>query len=202
MTGRRSAIGSMIHHVPVTRLNLLDLAVNYSSVGVTASDRSRRAAPTGYRVFERTAPIGHGPDRWEFAAAAAVRWGIKTRSGFSVVNPDGSRSDQSDVVPARRHWLIARVGPLHIREPVSVVWVTRELNRVGFAYGTLQGHPVSGEESFVVSRDVTGVVSLTIRSVSRAATGRWRLAYPIVAVAQRYYRRRYFKALTGTIKKV
>jgi uncharacterized protein (UPF0548 family) len=34
-----------------------------------------------------------------------------------------------------------------------VVWTVDEPNRIGFGYGTLQGHPESGEESFVVSRE-------------------------------------------------
>ena len=58
-----------------------------------------------------------------------------------------------------------------------------------------EGHPVSGEEAFVVHRDGGGSVWLTLRSLTRPGHGRWRLAFPAVLVAQRWYRWRYRRAL-------
>ncbi|MBU8820992.1 DUF1990 domain-containing protein, partial [Mycolicibacterium goodii] len=40
-------------------------------------------------------------------------------------------------------------------------------DRCGFAYGTLHGHPVCGEEAFIVHRDRAGTVFLTLRSLTR-----------------------------------
>ena len=45
-----------------------------------------------------------------------------------------------------------------VEAPVRVVSIIDEPDRKGFAYGTLDGHPLSGEESFVVERTPDGSV--------------------------------------------
>ncbi|MFC7574081.1 DUF1990 family protein [Klenkia terrae] len=84
---------------------------------------------------------------------------------------------------------------LRVREPIRVVAVVDTPDRRGFAYGTRPGHPVSGEEAFVVHRDAEGAVWLTLRSLTRPGTGIWRPLFPLLLVAQRVYRRRYRRAL-------
>lgn len=61
--------------------------------------------------------------------------------------------------------------------------------------GSLVGHPVSGEEAFILDRTPDGVVWLTLRSLTQPPGGPWCLAYPFVLIAQRWYRRRYQRAL-------
>lgn len=90
-------------------------------------------------------------------------------------------------------------GPLRIGAPCRVVYVVDEKDRKGFAYGTLGGHPESGEEAFIVERTDDGSVWLTIRSFSRPANWAWWLAYPVLRVVQAVYTRRYFRALTGPV---
>ena len=46
--------------------------------------------------------------------------------------------------------------------PVRVVYVIDEPNRKGFAYGTLDGHPESGEESWIVDQTDDGSVWLIV----------------------------------------
>jgi uncharacterized protein (UPF0548 family) len=76
-----------------------------------------------------------------------------------------------------------------------VVAVVDQPTRYGFAYGTLEGHPVSGEEAFVVHRHSNGEVRLTLRSLTRAPRGLWGYAIPALLVAQKIYRPRYQLAL-------
>jgi uncharacterized protein (UPF0548 family) len=179
------------------QVGLLQRQLNYDAVGATSVTAAASPSPTGYRVYERTVRIGEGSTRWEFASTAVLEWGVKTRSGFSVL-ADGQVSGEPPPVRLdQRYWLVAHVGPFRVSEPIQVVSVVDEHNRRGFAYGTLDGHPVSGEESFVVERHADGSVWLTLRSVSRASSGIWRVAYPGVAMAQRWYRRRYLRALSG-----
>ncbi|MDQ1540620.1 MAG: hypothetical protein QOH29_1346 [Actinomycetota bacterium] len=182
------------------RRPLSERATTYDATGATASDRSMPEVP-GYRHYERTACIGNGSACWDFASDAVVRWGIKTRSGFTI-DGDGDGHGHGDeaatvspVAVDQRRWLVAHVGPFTIREPVRVVAVVDKPDRKGFAYGTLAGHPISGEEAFVVERRRVGSVWLTIRSVSRPSTLMWRALSPVLALAQRVYRRRYFRAL-------
>jgi len=160
----------------------------YPDVGATTPAERAWSPPDGYRGFEKTIAIGRGDEHWAWASEQVLRWGIKTRSGFHV-KPGGR------VVEGDEHRLVALVGPMLITEPVVVVAVVDEPDRAGFAYGTLPGHPVSGEEAFVVHRDDDDTVNLTLRSLTRPGRGRWRMAFPGILVAQRVYRRRYLRAL-------
>jgi uncharacterized protein (UPF0548 family) len=168
---------------------LADRPLSYAPAGATRPGEERWAPPAGFRTYERTQVLGSGEPLWSAASAAVLEWGIKTRSGFTV-DPAGTR-----VRLGANFWLVARSGPLAVHEPVRVVAVVEQPDRCGFAYGTLEGHPVSGEEAFVVHRTGDGEVALTLRSLTRAPRGRWRLAFPAALVAQRWYRRRYLRAL-------
>ena len=125
-----------------------------------------------------------------------LRWGVKTRSGFEI-RADGS------VVPAvgegANVWLRFAVGPVAVTEPIRVIAVVDDARRCGFSYGTLEGHPVSGEEAFVLHRATEhGPVQLTIRSLTRPAPeGIRRYSFPMLLLAQRVFRRRYLRGLDG-----
>lgn len=84
-----------------------------------------------------------------------------------------------------------------MREPVEVVGVVDEVDRKGFAYQTLAGRPIRGEEAFVVDRRPDGSVWLTVRSLTQPAAGMRRMVYPFALVAQVFYRRRYLRALVA-----
>jgi len=167
--------------------------LSYDAVGATCVAEAVWApSAPGYRRFEQTVLIGRGEQAWTTAARDVLRWAVKTRSGFVVHdpgNPDLRVRLGADLT------VLASIGPWHLREPVTVVAVVDEPDRCGFAYGTRPGHPVAGEEAFVVHRAGDGGVWLTLRSVTRPARGAWRLAFPAALVAQRWYRRRYRRAL-------
>jgi uncharacterized protein (UPF0548 family) len=147
------------------------------------NDRSR-----GYRRWEKSTVLGTGTAVWEWAREEVLRWGVKTRSGFVIPSAQTATEGSRPVI-------VAHAFGLSIREPVEVVDVVDSPDRVGFAYRTLPGHPVSGEEAFIVHRDGAAVV-LTIRSLTRPSdSGRWRLMYPGLLVAQQVARRRYLRAL-------
>jgi uncharacterized protein (UPF0548 family) len=161
--------------------------LTYDEVGATRPAAEDWDPPAGWRHHEQTVLVGRGEDVWDRAAANLMSWGVKTRSGFSVV--------PAEVLLGAEPELVARIGPLRIREPVRVVAVVDQPDRRGFAYGTLPGHPVSGEEAFVLHRDSDGRVWFTLRSITRPAPGRWRLVFPVLLLAQRVYRRRYRRAV-------
>jgi uncharacterized protein (UPF0548 family) len=165
----------------------------YAPLGATApGDERWSERPGGLRAFERTVHAGSGDEYWERASAALREWGVKTRSGFIVQR---SGSGGPTVEPGADFRLVARLGPLTVHEPVRVVAVVDHAERRGFAYGTLPGHPVSGEEAFILHRTSDGEVWFTLRSLTSPAAGRWRLLYPVLLVAQSWYRRRYVRSL-------
>ncbi|QEO09800.1 DUF1990 family protein [Protaetiibacter larvae] len=83
--------------------------------------------------------------------------------------------------------------------PVRVVYVIDEPTRRGAAFGTLPGHPLAGEELFLVERRDDDSVWLTVRIFSRAADGPWKLVLPALRVVQAFLVRRYLHELTGRI---
>ncbi|MEU4625103.1 DUF1990 domain-containing protein [Actinoplanes sp. NPDC023801] len=165
---------------------------NHGVAGLTRpADDSWGERPGGYRRHTATVTVGHGTRCWDEAARAVLNWQVKIRSGFAVTAAAGDLRVRTGC----DYRLTAVFGPFRIREPVRVTAVVDEPMRCGFAYGTLPGHPVSGEEAFIVHRDPDGEVRFTLRSLTRPSPGRWWPAFPILLVAQRFYRRRYLHAL-------
>ena len=159
--------------------------LNYDVVGGTKpgqADWGER--PGGYRSFERTVGVGRGAGDWERVGSGVLDWQVKTRSGFTVTPVGGDD-----------YRLTARVGPIRVTEPIRRIEVVDRPDRRGFSYGTLVGHPVSGEEAFIAHRSADERVWLTIRSLTRPAPGAWRWAFPALLVAQRVYRRRYLRSM-------
>ena len=143
---------------------------------------------TGFRAFTATALVGRGDEAWHRASADVLLWKVKTRSGFRVDATGPVESGQRTTVTVKA------LG-FTVVEPVEVVAVVQETSRVGFAYRTLPGHPVSGEEAFIVHRDGENVW-LTLRSLTRAAPQQpWRGLFPVLLLAQGMVRRRYLRSL-------
>lgn len=168
--------------------------LSYDAVGATAG--AGILAVPGFRCFERSVRVGAGEECWASAERDLFAWAVKTRSGFVVEGAAGAVPGRAEA--GGEYWLVARFGPLRVREPVRVVAVIDEPDRVGYAYGTLPGHPISGEEAFLLSRRPDGSVWFTLRSITRPGSRIWRLAFPVVLVAQRIYRRRYLRALLSS----
>jgi uncharacterized protein (UPF0548 family) len=166
--------------------------LTYSAVGATAvADEVWSVTPAAFRRYEQTVAVRLP---WEDARSLMLRWAVKTRSGFDV---DAGGIAEASVREGANVWLRLAIGPVEVREPIRVIAVVDNALRCGFSYGTLDGHPVSGEEAFVVHRATEhGPVVLTIRSLTRSAPrGCWRYSFPILLVAQRFFRKRYLSSL-------
>lgn len=162
-----------------------------------------RAAPFTYDAVGATLTLTGGPDGWasltrsrvlarrdfDGAAADVLAWQVQERAGLGVAA--SSRRVEPDAVVAVRLGL----GPLGVTAPCRVVAVVDEPERVGFVYGTLPGHPVRGEELFVVERQADGALRLTVAAFSRPATLATRVAGPLGRIGQRLQADRYLRAL-------
>lgn len=141
-----------------------------------------------FRRSEASRRIGRGDEVWKRASHDILRWQVKIRSGFTVSEP-------RPAAPGATLTVVARVAGVTVREPVQVVTVIETPTRVGFSYRTLPGHPVSGEEAFIVHRDGDDIF-LTVRSLTASAQQQpWRALYPLLRVVQAVARRRYLRAL-------
>ena len=167
--------------LPPARAHLLEeQPFTYAPVGGT------RAAPypSGFHVLEETYIVGRGRAAFDAATELLMTWQMHTRAGLRVA-ASSHRVRQGAVV-------LCRLGPLRI--PCRVVWVREEPGLAGFGYGTLAGHPVSGEESFVLRLD-GDIVRFTVTAYARPAGTTARLAGPAGRLAQRLAARRYANAL-------
>lgn len=160
---------------------LADMPLTYSEVGATAGP-----PPPGYRHLGFATQIGVGQQRFDAAADAVMHWGMQRGAGLRV-------KASSDVVGVGE---VVLVGLGFLRAPCRVVYVIDEPEVRGFAYGTLPGHPESGEERFVVRHDpVTAAVFAEVSSFSRPVTWWAKAAGPVTTVAQRIIAKRYVHGL-------
>lgn len=161
---------------------LADLPLTYPEVGATATGR----LPAGYNHLDVSTQIGTGRQRFEQAADDVMHWGMQRNAGLRV-----RASSETAVVSA-----VVLVGIAFLRAPCRVVYVIDEPDVRGFGYGTLPGHPVSGEERFAVRCDpMTSVVFAEVLSFSRPATWASKAAGPLGAVTQRFIAQRYLRAV-------
>jgi len=168
----------------VTTAGPANLALTYAEVGATSG-----TMPAGYHHLDVRRVVGQSRDWFDVAAGRVLTWEVQRRAGLTV-------KTTREVALGVRAVLRMRVGPVPVRAPVEVVVVTAEADRVGFAYGTLEGHPERGEERFEVVLRADGAVEARIRAFSRP--GRWftRLAGPVGRRLQRSTTTRYLDALT------
>ncbi|MGW4124105.1 DUF1990 family protein [Nocardia sp. NPDC004711] len=158
----------------------------YSDVGATAGE-----FPPGYDHFRLRRHIGSGRALFEQAADHILGYGMQRGTGIF-------RDATTPVAePGTELTVRLGLGPIGVSAPCRVVYVLDEPDRRGFAYGTLPGHPESGEELFCVEYDpADGSVHGLIAAFSKPGAWYTRLGGPIVRLIQRWFAHRYI----GTIR--
>lgn len=168
----------------LTSVKLNDLSgasLTYGEIGASAT-----VLPAGYHHLRKSSVIGRGRERFEQAAAQGMRWGMLRGAGLRV--------NATTPVAEVGAEVLVNLGP--VVAPCRVVYVVDEPDRRGFAYGTLPGHPESGEECFLVRYDAsTEDVIAEVAAFSRHAMWWSRLGAPITSLAQRLITDRYLRAL-------
>ena len=159
------------------------MTLTYPEVGATAGE-----LPLGYQHLHASREVGTGRELFDQCAEVVMTWGVQRGAGLVVV-PGGR------VVDGAEHRITLRFGPFRTTAPCRVVYVVDEPDRQGFAYGTVEGHPECGEESFVVSIDEDGVVTFDVTAFSRPARWFARLGGPVTRAIQRHVTWRYLEAV-------
>jgi uncharacterized protein (UPF0548 family) len=162
--------------------------LTYAERGATRGD-----LPAGYRHVRRRDRLGTGVATFERASEALLTWQMHRGAGLTVLSAPPRASVDSVVV--------TRLGPpvVGVVVPCRVVYVVDEPRRRGFAYGTLPGHPATGEESFLVEWDEDDSVALAIRAFSRPATLVARLGGPVTRAVQGWVTGGYVRALRRAV---
>jgi uncharacterized protein (UPF0548 family) len=207
------------------RNTFTESSVTYGSVGATQSADLLFYPPKGYRPLEQSIRLGSGRDRFESSLQSLMTWGIQGGSGIEVTdiepgtgeqyvgvifNEDGSPSalrdhrdsealftDDGTAYIANGMTAVLKIplGPFRVSAPVRVVYVLDDPRRSGFAYGTLRGHPESGEEAFILEHRDDDSVWLVIRAFSRPSNLFYRVVAPILRIKQSQFTKRYLRAL-------
>jgi uncharacterized protein (UPF0548 family) len=154
--------------------------LTYPEVGGTA----REPLPDGYHHVRVTRSLGVVD--LDEVAEILFSWRVQERSGVRRISGPDRVALGADVT----------FRSLMQTIPCRVVEVVDEQQRRGFAYGTLPGHPETGEERFVAERDPeSGEVTATITAFSNPATWVTRLGGPVARLVQRVMSRRYLDAM-------
>jgi uncharacterized protein (UPF0548 family) len=159
--------------------------LTYPEVGATRDP----VLPSGYHRVVARARIGQGARVWAAAVRALRGFDMQRGAGLAV------RADPGQVTLGGEVALGFGVGPVRLWAPCRVVWLIDEPDRWGYGYGTLPGHPESGEEAFLVSRDADDQVWFEIRAFSRPGRPLTRLGGPLPRLVQSLVTARYRNSL-------
>ena len=165
--------------------DLLEAPLTYEAVDTARSGE----VPAGFRGAHRSAVVGSGRADFERAAAAVLGWQAQRGAGLRV-RATGPSSEPGTVVV-----LTAGLPRFGYDIPCRVVWGQTDGDERGFSYGTLPGHPESGEECFLVRLTGAGEVVYEIRVFFRLASPAARLAGPVSLLLQRAATARYVSAI-------
>lgn len=119
-----------------------DLPFTYPEVGAT-----RFGAPPGYPVNHHRTRLGAGPLVFSRAAEALRGWAMYRLPWTRLCYPDAPIRPGVTVAVVVRHLGVWSINPCRI---VYQMEESGEIERVGFAFGTLPAHAERGEERFTV----------------------------------------------------
>lgn len=149
--------------------------------------------PEGYRSTESSALLGSGAERFAAASADLMHWQVLRRSGITVTDAAGAGAREVSLGDTVMQSL--PLAGLRFAAPIRVVRVLHEPRRVGYAAGTLPGHPLRGEELFLIEHRADDTVWLVIRAFARPATLLYRAGSPAIRFARRRYAARFLRSL-------
>ncbi|MDQ2677983.1 MAG: DUF1990 domain-containing protein [Actinomycetota bacterium] len=165
-------------------------SLTYDHVGSTLS----APGSSDRKVSTEHLELGVGAATFDAAVSELRTWVCHRGLGADVFPADAPLQVGTSLL------VVLHVGPVSIVVPNRVVAVVDEPRRIGFAYGTLEGHQERGEESYVVEHLDDDRVVATIGLDARAATTAARLAAPAVGWFQRLAVRRYLAAWRAAVE--
>ena len=135
----RKPSDAQIHHFLAAQRVL---PFSYTEVGA-----SRVGAPPGYPINHYRGPLGLEADTFARAVDAIRRWKMYDLSWTRLCWPDTPIVEGATVVVLARHFGFWSLNASRI---IYLIEEDEEIQRYGFAFGTLPGHSERGEERFTV----------------------------------------------------
>ncbi|HAA55342.1 MAG TPA: DUF1990 domain-containing protein [Myxococcales bacterium] len=145
--------------------------------------------PKGYVHVNRSVLLGKGEQTFLKGKEAITHWKMNDL-GWVYPSPESSFPIEVGQVFATQTWSLG----LWLLNPGKILYVIDESDeqqaRYGFGFGTLPGHPMSGEECFLVTWDKqTDEVQYSLRSFSFPKHLLSFLGYPYVFLMQKRFGR-------------
>ena len=153
---------------------------SYAEVGASLS-----GAPDGYNVDHNRIKIGSGADDFQKAVAAVKNWVM-----FEMPWVKLCRTNTPIVAGETVAALIYHLGfwSLNASRIVYVIDEQGEIERYGFAYGTLEDHGECGEERFSVEfHHTNGEVWYDLFAFSKPAHLLAKIGYPLTRSLQKQF---------------
>lgn len=201
------------------RSNFNAQSVSYGVVGATLNPDVLRYKPKGFWASERSARLGTGRDRFESARDQLWQWQVPINAGVAVrevvpgseggyrgINQRDERViDPNEVMFTEQGFAFVNPGATIAQQytflgrsfdlPDRVVAVVDEDNRAGYVLGTLEGHPLIGEQAFILELHEDDSVWFIIRQLSQVANPKLKLLTPVYRWQQIHINDRYLKSL-------
>ncbi len=169
-----------------------DLPFSYEEVGA-----SKDKIPSGYPINHHRIQIGNGADAFALAKNAIQNWTMY-RLEWTRLYPAHTPIALGGVVcVVVNHRFCWSINPCRI---IYVLEETGEIERYGFAFGTLPGHSEEGEESFTVEWNrADDSVCYELLSFARPHHILARIGFPFVGLFQRKFARDSGRAMLGAV---
>jgi uncharacterized protein (UPF0548 family) len=153
---------------------------SYTEVGATASE-----IPAGYNIDHNRQLLGRGAKYYERAIAAIHSWKMFNLPWVELISTQTPIETGRTVAITVKHYGFYSLNAARI---VYTIDEGGDLNRFGFAYGTLLEHGEIGEERFMVEYDHrSGEVWYDILAFSRPASLLAKLGYPLTRGLQKQF---------------
>ena len=159
----------------------------YPNVGASLQPHGASALSHHYRILHRRHPLGTGKEVYMRAQAALSNWRMYKLAWLEPCWPETPLAKGANVA------ILARtmgIWWINICRVIDTIQETGAVERCGFAYGTLHGSPISGEERITVAwNHQDDAVHYELFSFSRANWLAARLiSFPMHAVQERFAR--------------
>ena len=155
-------------------------AFSYAETGA-----SRLGSPTGYNIDHNRILIGHAHENFRSAVAAIRAWKMFDMPWVELHSAAAPIEPGATVAIVVRHFGFWSMNTARI---VYIIEESGDVEKFGFAYGTLAEHAESGEERFSVEfHHATGEVWYDLFAFSRPNHFLARLGYPLSRMLQRRF---------------
>ncbi len=157
-----------------------DLPFSYQEVGASNS-----AIPFGYPINHHRVQLGNGENTFARAKDAIQSWTMYKLEWTRLYPSDTLIADGKVVCVVVNHGFCWSMNPCRI---IYLLEETGEIERFGFAFGTLPGHSEEGEERFTVEwRQADDSVWYDLLSFARPHHILAKIGFPFVRLFQQKF---------------